>query len=398
MSVFPLQSPMIDAPAQLRSRMQILTLPAVAAASPSRLLSLDVLRGFAMFWLIGGREWMIAAAGIVSLPFMDAVETQLTHPRWEGFVFWDFIMPLFLFLVGVSMPLAMENRLARGEKLKSIYARILRRCAVLWILGMVAQGSLLKYEFEQLEFFSNALQAIAVGYLVASIALLHFNLPGQIGFLVSLVSLYGALLMFVPFAAHPAGTLEQTVNLPRYLDEIVLGIHRRDHSFTWLATSLGFSATVLLGAMAGRILQSRHAKALNSPRKKFLWLMALGVTFAAAGYLWSYYLPLNRHLWTTSMILWTGGLSFMMTALFYAVIDVWGCKTGTYFFEVIGANALFAYLFGEVIDDRLSTHLFGNLADQCSSPYGDLLIYTGEIAIVWLILWYLYRNRTFLRA
>jgi len=366
---------------------------AATAASSQRLVSLDALRGFTMFWIMGGRELVLALVACLHPAMYDAVETQLTHPRWRGFVAWDMIMPVFLFLVGTSMPFAMAKRLQEGGPLGPTYWRIARRVVVLWVLGMIAQGSLLRYQLDGLELFSNTLQAIAVGYLVTSLALLHCSLVAQIGLFGTLVVGYWALLALVPFGGHPAGILEQNVNLARYVDEMILGSFRRDHSYTWIVTSLGFSATVLLGAMGGHLLRSRL-----TARQKLGAMVGLGVVLLAAGWAWSYSMPLNRHLWTSSMILWAGGWSFLLVALFYGVIDVLGWKRWSFFFVVIGANALLAYVFDHVVDRMLSELLVGNLARQLSVPAGELLLSVGEVGLLWLLLWYLYRNRTFLRA
>ncbi len=367
--------------------------PASSAPPDQRLLSIDALRGFAMFWIIGGRELALALCACLFPWWVDALETQVTHPRWQGFVAWDLVMPVFLFLVGTSMPFAMAKRAERGGSLRPVYWRIARRVAVLWFLGILAQGCLLKYQWEGMELYSNTLQAIAVGYLVTSMAIIHLSLIGQIGLLAALVVGYWGLLVFVPFAGHPAGTLEQTANFARYVDELVLGSFRRAHDFTWIVTSLGFAASVLLGAMAGHLLRWRLP-----PLRKIALLITIGAACMASGWLWSYWLPLNRHLWTSSMILWGGGFSFLLLALFYSVIDIAGIKAWAFPFVVIGANALLAYVFDHVFDRTISDTFVLNLAKQWPAPYDELLRSIGEVGVLWLILWYLYRNRTFLRA
>ncbi len=366
----------------------------VSSAPPNqRLVSLDALRGFTMFWIMGGRELALALVACLCPMWYDAFETQVTHPRWQGFVAWDLIMPVFLFVVGAAMPFALAKRVEGGESLWPTYARIARRFFVLWILGMVAQGSLLKYQWEGLEFFSNTLQAIAVGYVVASLALLHLSLKGQISLLIALIVSYWALMAFVPFDGHPAGTYEKTVNLARYIDELVLGNFRRDHSFTWILTSLGFSATVLLGTMSGHLLRGRLAA-----ERKLVLLIGIGLALIAGGWVWSYWVPLSRHLWTSSTILWAGGWSFLLLALFYGVIDIAGIKSWSFPFVVIGANALLAYVFDHVFDRKLSDTLVLELANQWPVPFDELIRAVGEVGLLWIILWYLYRNRTFLRA
>lgn len=375
------------------SRRMVVSSQPSSAPPNQRLVSLDALRGMTMFWIMGGRELVLATVACLYPAGYDAWETQLTHTRWEGFVAWDMIMPIFLFLVGASMPFALGKRIEQGESLRATYGRIARRVAILWILGMLAQGSLLKFHWRELELFSNSLQAIAVGYLITSVALLHLRLRGQIVLLVALVLGYWCMLTFIPFAGHPAGTLGQYVNFPRYVDEQVLRGFRRDHSFTWIVTSSGFAATVLLGAMAGKLLRGRL-----SVQRKLLYLIAIGATCTLAGWIWSYWVPLNRHLWTSSMILWAGGWSFVLIAGSYALIDVAGVKKWAFPFVVIGANALFAYVFDHVFDRTLSDTLLVNLSNQWSAPYGELLRSIGEVGLLWLILWYLYSKRTFLRA
>jgi predicted acyltransferase len=361
-----------------------------AASSGQRLVSLDVLRGFAMFWLIGGREFILAIVAFVYPPWFDAFETQVTHPRWIGFVAWDLVMPVFLFVVGASMPLAMAKWRESGGTMGPAYWRIARRVAVLWLLGTLTQAS--KPEAEGPELYSNALQAIAAGYLVTSLALLHLRVRGQVALFFALLLGYAALLMFVPFPDHPAGTLQRTANLPRYVDEILLGDYRCEHSFTWVVTSLGFAATVLLGAMAGHLLKVRQ-----SSGRKLLWLTATGVGCMAAGWLWSYWLPLNRHLWTSSMVLWGGGVSFLLVAVLYAVIDVGGFRRWSFPLMIIGSNALLAYVLDPAFD-QASNLLVLKWIPDCPSPYFGLLSSFCEMASLWVILWVLYRKRLFLRA
>jgi predicted acyltransferase len=366
------------------------SLPAPSVLSKERLRSLDALRGFAMFWLIGGRELTLATVTLLHPAWTDWLDTQLTHPKWRGFVAWDMVMPVFLFLVGTSMPFSLAKRCELGLPLWSTYWRVARRVAVLWLLGTIAQY--VKYNAEGMELYSNALHAIAVGYLLTSLALLYLRAKGQIILFVGLVLGYGALLMFVPFGDHPGGTLERTANLPRYIDEIVLGDFRHAHSFTWVLTSLGFSATVLLGAVAGHLLRIQVP-----PRGKLFWLAITGLACMAVGWGWSCWLPLNRHLWTSSMILWAGGVSFLLVALFYAVIDVVGFYRWAFPFVVIGANAILAYMLDPFFD-MVGNRTVLACIPSCPAPYLDLLSSVGELTLLWLLLWYLYRKRLFFRA
>jgi predicted acyltransferase len=187
--------------------------------------------------------------------------------------------------------------------------------------------------------------------------------------------------------------LLRETNFARYVDELVLGGFRRNHNFTWIVTSAGFAATVLMGAMAGRLLRTAWPAG-----RKLGVLAGVGLACVILGELWNPLLPINRHIWTSSLIVWTGGWCLLLLALFYAVIDVAGIRRWAFFFVVIGANALLAYVFAEVYGRTMSGVLVNNLAAQWSPPYDELLQAGAEVGVLWLILLYLYRNRTFLRA
>jgi predicted acyltransferase len=266
---------------------------------------------------------------------------------------------------------------------------------LLWILGILTQ--MMKQYIDEdailLELYSNTLQAIAVGYLVTSIALIHLRLKGQIILLALLIAGYSALLLSVPFAGHPAGTLERNANFARHIDVLVLGVFRRDHSFTWIVTSLGFSASVLMGAMGGHLLRSRLR-----PQRRLLCLTLVGAACATLGWLWSYSLPLNRHIWTSSMILWTGGWGFLLLALFNGMIDIGWRRRWAFPFVVVGSNALLAYFLQPFF--YLATRSFWTqlLSEDFPADRADLLACGTEVVLLWVVLWWLFRQRLFLRA
>ncbi len=362
----------------------------LAIPGEQRLVSIDALRGFAMLWLIGGREILLAAVALFWPPWFDAIETQFTHARWEGFAFWDLVMPLFLFVVGVSMPLAIGRPGRLDVPLRAQYMRIARRVGILWILGMLLRAA--RPDNIGWELYSSALQAIAVGYLVTAMALLHLRVRGQIALLTTLLLGYAVLLLLVPFPNGSAGMLERRMNLPHYVDDLILGEFRADHSFTWIVTSLGFSATVLLGAMAGHLFQPTI-----SARRRIAWLVAIGAACLTAGLVWSYWLPWNRHLWTSSMVLGAGGISFWLTALFYFVIDVRGDRRWAFPLVVLGANALLAYVVDPCVVLMSKSAVAGLFPDLPALKF-DLLYPVVELAAIWSLVWYLYRKRIFLRA
>src|SRR5262245_19853977 len=120
------------------------TLPAdqTTPAAPARLLSIDALRGFDMFWIVGGEEIAVALAQWADWPFKQEVERQLQHAPWEGFRFYDLIFPLFLFVVGLVLPFSLAAHRQKGESTLRIYARIVRRTILLFVLGLLYNGFL----------------------------------------------------------------------------------------------------------------------------------------------------------------------------------------------------------------------------------------------------------------
>ena len=147
-------------------------------ATEGRLVSLDALRGFDMFWIVGGYAIVSGLGkGLNSEWFDRHVLPQIQHVPWQGFTAWDLIMPLFLFMVGTAMPFSFAKRLAQGQTKGRLFLHVLYRVVILWVLGMIAQGRLLEYDLSQLRLYSNTLQAIAAGYLIASILLLTLR-PG----------------------------------------------------------------------------------------------------------------------------------------------------------------------------------------------------------------------------
>jgi predicted acyltransferase len=364
-----------------------------AAAIPDRLVSIDALRGFDMFWIAGGGVVVMEFFKLFSNPLPEWLDRHFEHVPWEGFVAWDLIMPLFLFIVGVAMPFSIGKRLARGDSKARIYRKVASRTVLLFILGMIAQGHLLAFNLNTLHIYSNTLQAIAAGYLIGSIALLELPVRGQAVLTGALLVIFWAFMKFVPVPGVGAGVLTPDGNLAMWIDKAVLGRFQDQTTYTWILSSIGFGATTLIGILAGQLLRSR----LPGPRKALL-LTVSGVASLAAGWLWGFEFPIIKHIWTSSMVLIAAGWSLLLLALFYWVIDVQGYRRWAFFLRVIGMNAIVAYMAGDFINFAYTSKaLFGGLAGHLGI-FGPLLIACGSLGALWLGLYYLYRNRTFLRV
>jgi predicted acyltransferase len=357
-----------------------------------RLESLDALRGFDMFWIIGG-SWLFGNLhAIFDNPATEFIQCQLRHVPWEGFRFWDLIMPLFLFIVGVAMPFSFAKRLARGDSQKKLFSHIIIRFVVLFILGMIAQGHLLSYDLSKLALYSNTLQAIAAGYLIGSILLLNFNIKWQIGVTTGLLLLFWALMAWVPVPGHGAGQLTPEGNLAMYLDKLLLGSFQDGTTYTWILSSLTFAGTVMLGVFGGLLLRSKKTQI-----QKVLWLFGAGVLCAGLGLIWGIWFPIIKHLWTSSFVLFSGGICYLLLGLFYLVIDVWSYRKWAYMFKIIGMNAIFVYMVTRLFDFRHIGDIFvGGLADRLGSWNGFIQGLAGFL-VIWLILYWMYKKQTFIK-
>lgn len=357
-----------------------------------RLESLDALRGFDMFWIIGGYWIFFALHDIFQSPVTEWIRLQMTHVHWEGFRFWDIIMPLFLFIVGTAMPFSFAKRKDRGDPQKHILGHVFKRFVILFILGMIAQGNLLKYDLSQLHLFSNTLQAIAVGYLIASLALLFLDIKGQAVLTGSLLVSFWAHMVWIPVPEFGAGNISPEGNLAMYIDKLILGPFRDGTNYTWILSGLGFAATVLMGVLAGHVLRSAL-----SPYRKFLCLILSGVGCVLAGWVWGLAFPVVKHLWTSSFVLFSGGLCLLLLAVFYLIIDIWGKRRWAFVFKVIGMNAIVVYMATRLFDFRILSDIFLDGLERFLGNGFPLVQAVGGFGVVWLILYFMYKQRIFIK-
>ena len=258
---------------------------------------------------------------------------------------------------------------------------------------MAAQGNLLAYDLSKLHIYCNTLQAIALGYLIAAVVMLNLRIVGQVLATAALLLAFWLIMMYVPIPGHDAGLLQPDLNLALYIDKKILGPFHDGLTYTWILSSLSFGATVLLGVFAGEWLRWKAG-----PWTKVFGLVVAGLGCLGLGWAWGLYFPIIKHLYTSSMVLWAAGWSFLLLAFFYAVMDVLGFRRWAFFFVVIGSNAIAVYMATHLFEFRQIGDIFvGNLAPYLGT-YGDLVRNIAALAIVWLILLYMYRKRTFLRV
>jgi len=369
-----------------------------------RLGSLDVLRGFDLFCLVFFQPVLRALGKAMDIPWMNAICSQFEHVQWEGFAFWDIIMPLFMFMAGASMPFAFAKYLKNGSRTQ-LYKRILKRVLLLWIFGMMCQGNLLALDPNHIFFYSNTLQAIAAGYLIAAILLTHLNRNGQIIVTSVLLLIYWALLTFVEVGDWGGGNFGPDNNLAEHIDRVVLGRFRDGstvtptgidfgkYRYTWILSSLNFGVTVMTGVFAGQIMKSCLSKF-----KKVQWLAVIGILMIVAGQLWGFQMPIIKKIWTSSMTLYSSGICFLLMALFYYLVDYKNYGKYLNWLKIYGMNSILAYMLYEIIDFGSVSISFLYGTEQFLGNYYSVLVKLVNVSIIFFILRQMYQNGKFLKV
>lgn len=371
-----------------------------------RLESLDVLRGFDLFCLVGLEIIMHPLQRAINAPWFDKFMWNFGHADWYGFTTWDLVMPLFMFMAGVSMPFAL-SRYKREHNKTQVYKRILKRVILLWIFGMMCQGNLLGLDPDRIYLYSNTLQAIAMGYLISAVLFLHTRISVQIGTAVVLLLVYWGAMEFITVNGYGGGNYTPDGNLAEWIDRVVLGRFRDGsqvvngqvvfadwYRYTWILSSLNFGVTVLTGVFAGHILKNTGF----SQQKKTLILVITGVAMVVAGWLWNIQMPVVKKIWTSSMVLVSSGYCFLLMALFYYWIDYKGHRKNNTWLKVYGMNSIVAYMLAMIINFKcIGQSLFFGL-EQYMGAYYPVLIALVNAGMVYLILWWMYKKKIFLKV
>jgi predicted acyltransferase len=393
-----------------------MTNPATTQTAVQRLLSLDVLRGITIAFMImvnnnGGRG---------SWGFMN-------HAYWNGLTPTDLVFPTFVFVVGASIVFAFHARMKRGATRKQLAWHTVQRAVILYALGMVVNGFPF-FELDHLRFYG-VLQRIAVCYLVVGLFYIWDQRVSTkiVALVVSLVG-YWILLRWVPVpgAGMPGRDfpfMDVRMNLVSWLDRLVMPHHlylewggSDPHNLRdpeGLLSDLPAIGTALLGVLTGLWLRGQRAAKTTA-----LGLAAGAVTCLALGYLWSLEFPLNKNMWTSSFVLVAAGWSLTVLTLSYLAMDVWGWGRGgskwlVYPWLVLGSNAITAYMFSEIVPgilerihfttdgkqtnppDWLASHVFVHMPTQGWAAFAFSCF---TLAYCFLPVWIMYRKKIFVKV
>ena len=365
--------------------------------APQRLNSLDALRGFDMFWIMGAEEVFHAISKATGSPFWVALSNQFSHPEWDGFRFYDLIFPLFLFIAGVATPYSVGRELEKGSTKQQVLFRVVKRAFILILLGLIVNNGLEIKPLEHIR-FGSVLGRIGLAYMFANIIFIYTKKQSTqiiwfLGFLIG----YWLLLKFNSAPGFPMGDLTQPGNFASFIDRTIMPgkLYRGNHDPEGLASTIPAISTGLLGILTGNFL--KHS-AINGSGKAVRMAIA-GVILWLLAQIWNLDFPINKNLWSSSFVMHVGGISLLLLSFFYYVIDVLGYTKWAFFFKVIGMNSILIYMSGHFIDWAYTTKsLFTWLTQLVNNPYNDLILVICYVGIKWVFLHFLYRKKVFLRV
>lgn len=364
-----------------------------------RLISLDVFRGMTIAGMI-----------VVNSPGnSNYVYPQLAHADWNGCTFADFIFPFFLFIVGVAVTLSLTKRKESGENQTKLLIQIFRRSAIIYLLGL-SLGFFPELNFSNIT-YTGVLKRIAVVYFFTALIFLKTSLKGQTILISLFLIFYWILLTFVPVPGIGAPNLGKDTNLTAWLDNLLLKGHLSNGSWD----SLGILSTVpaianaLIGVLAGQLLKSD-----KDNLTKTVYMFVAGNILLLAGYMWDFWFPINKNLWTSSFVLFTCGFALNLLALCYWVIDIKGYKRWTKPFLVFGMNAITVYFLAvlvgrylkyfKVADSdgsivNLKVFIYNNFFLPFFDPVNASLVYSLIYTLIWLgLMWILYAKKIFIKV
>lgn len=371
-----------------------------------RLVSLDVFRGIT-----------IAAMILVNNPgSWSHVYPPLLHADWHGWTPTDLIFPFFLFIVGVAMTYSFGKMVKRGTPKARMYGKVLRRSVLLFAIGLFIEifplvrfDPLRLYDFSTLRVMG-VLQRIGLCYLFASVIYLGFQKARTLMLWVAgLLVGYWLLMTAVPVPGYGAGDFSREGNLVAYIDQLVLGDHLWQPGWDpeGLLSTIPAVGTVLLGVLTGKLLQSE-----KSDMEKVNYLFLFGNLGLISGLILDSWFPINKGLWTSSYVLFTGGFALHFLAVCFWLIDIKGYRQWAKTFKVFGLNALAVYVFSSLMarllaiipvpttggTSPLKKYIFDNFLRAIAEPVNASLLFALLYLLFWLwIMWIFYKRKIFIK-
>jgi predicted acyltransferase len=364
---------------------------------PGRLVSIDALRGFNMFMIIGGATLIMRVSELFDWGWLDWLAAQQKHVSWHGFTMHDWVFPLFLFVCGVSMVFSIASKLAKGKSKAEIYASAFKRMILFSIIGILYKNNPLHFDWDQIRYVSVLGRIGVTGFFVTLIVMNTKTFQQRLMWALGILIVYWAAMMFIPVPGFGAGDLSIEGNLAGFIDRAIMPgrlVQRIFDENGWFE-HIPATALVLMGAMAGELLKSQS----YSKIRKVILLSLSGVVSIALGLLWGLHFTINKHLWSSSFILLVAGMSLLTLALFFLIIEVWGYKRWSFFFVVIGLNSIAIYIIAQFIKLQPTVdRLLNGFYQMSSEPLQAFLGTLGLLTIYWLLLYFFYKKRIFFKV
>ena len=363
-------------------------------------MSLDALRGFDMFFIIGLSGLVVSLCAIWPNEVTNSLAEQMSHVKWDGLTHHDTIFPLFLFLAGVSFPFSYAKQMEKGLTSFQIHKKIIRRGIVLVFLGLIYNG-LLTFDFENIR-CASVLARIGLAWMCAALLFVHCNKRTRAILCIAILVGYALLLKYVgaPDVAN-ADPLSIEGNLVGYIDRLFLPgrLIYNDNRFDpeGLLSTVPAIVTALLGMFTGELI--RLPKEKLSGNRKTLYMLLGAFVMGLTAFLCKGFLPINKMLWSSTFVCAVGSYSLAMMAMFYYIIDVRGWQKWTLVFRVVGMNSITIYLAQRIINmGGPNKFLFGGIANHAPEQWSNVILDAGYIIVCWLFLYFLYRKNTFLKV
>lgn len=365
-----------------------------ASSATDRLVSLDVFRGFTMFWIVGGGMLIVGLDACGHNVFIDAIVRQLDHSPWFGLRFYDCIWPCFMLMVGVSIPFSVAKR-SLTESYRRQLAHAIKRAVILFLLGSVRESVSLgsPYWVE----LSSALQPIAVAYLVAFlVARKSWQFQALLAGIILIA--YALVLALVPAPGIRAGSYVLNHNLVHSVDIAVLGQKHwnvwpfRDEGWGTVLVVIPAIATTLIGLLIGELLMT--ARSLAAKAKI---IAAMGVGLLATGFALSPVIPIEMKMWTTSYGLASAGVACLEFLFFFWLVDIVRYRKWGIVFVPFGMNALFIYMTVSLISIKAGTDIFTQPIAAHLGSAGLLFEALAALALEWLILFWMMKRKIFVK-
>ncbi len=367
-----------------------------------RLHSLDVLRGFDMFWITGGGA---LAAYLGHVAGWEWLVKQMDHPAWNGIRFYDLIFPLFMFIAGAAIPFAIGSKLEKGVPQRGLVWKAFKRMVVLILLGVIYNGGL-SGKLQDIRYLS-VLGQIGMAYFFTTLIFVYTSLlRSRIFWLTGILLAVAFAQLFIPVPGYGAGVLTPEGSINGYIDRLLVpgrlayGPDGEMTSGHGIYDALGLLCIVsaiaitLAGTVAGYILRHRE----KTEWQKVYLLAAIGAASLILSLIIHPFYPIIKKCWTSSYNLFAGGISFMLLALFYLIIDVLKKDRWAFYFRIIGLNSIFVYMFVHLVDGWA---LVADVLGWTTVNFGNglqIVQILGYLAMVWGLLYFMYKRKIFIRV